>query len=172
MRINYTARHTNIAPETRKYCEKRLKSIEKLLGYAVDADVILSTEKYRNKAEINIRTKGGTLNAVGETGDMSSSLVTAFDNIDRRVKKERTKMREKKRRKSEVDFSLPVSEEEGPRKVFRSRDISMKPMSVEEALLQFESSRREVLVFRKFDSEKWAVLYRRKDGNFGLVEPE
>jgi putative sigma-54 modulation protein len=45
-------------------------------------------------------------------------------------------------------------------------------MSVEEALLQLESSKREVFVFRKFDSEKWAVLYKRKDGNFGLVEPE
>jgi putative sigma-54 modulation protein len=48
----------------------------------------------------------------------------------------------------------------------------MKPMPVEEALLLFESSRDEVLVFRKFDTEKWAVLFRRKDGHFGLIEPE
>ena len=67
--------------------------------------------------------------------------------------------------------STPSEEERGAR-VFMSRDFSLKPMSVEEALLHLESTNREVFVFRKFDSEKWAVLYRSKDGNYGLVEPE
>jgi putative sigma-54 modulation protein len=62
--------------------------------------------------------------------------------------------------------------EEQPARVIPSRDFSLKPMSVEEALLQLETRRKEVFVFRKFDTEKWAVLYRREDGNFGLVEPE
>ncbi|MCK4263410.1 MAG: sigma 54 modulation/S30EA ribosomal C-terminal domain-containing protein, partial [Candidatus Aminicenantes bacterium] len=54
----------------------------------------------------------------------------------------------------------------------RSQDYSLKPMSIKEAIIQLETSKRQVFVFRKFDSEKWAVLYRRKDGNYGLVEPE
>lgn len=174
MNINYTARHTTITPETKKHCERRLKSIEKLLGYPVEADLILSVEKYRYKAEINVKTKGATLHTTEETQDMFSSIGSAFDRIEKRVKKEREKLREKKRRKNkEIDIltGRPGNEESGAR-VFRSRDFSLKPMSVEEALIQLESSNREVFVFRKFDSEQWAVLYRRKDGNFGLVDPE
>lgn len=174
MNINYTARHTSITPEVRKHCERRLKSLEKLLGYPVEADLILSVEKYRHKAEINVKIKGAKLNAIQETQDMLSSLSVAFDHIEKRVKKEREKLHGRKRRKSrEVESFAPLSERTEPQvRVIPSRAFSLKPMSVEEALLQMESRKSEVFVFRKFDTEKWAVLYRRKDGNYGFVEPE
>ncbi len=173
MNVNYTARHTDITPEVRKHCERRLKTLEKLLGYPVEADLILSVEKYRHKAEINVKIKGATLNTVQETHDMFSSLGLAFDHIEKRVKKEREKLRGRKRRKTrEIEPFPPLETEEQRVRVIPSRAFSLKPMSVEEALLQLESSNKEVFVFRKFDSEKWAVLFRRKDGNYGLVEPE
>ncbi len=173
MKINFTARHTEISSEMMKYCEKRVLSIEKVLGYSVDADLILSVEKYRHKAEINMKTKGMTLNTVEETQDMKSSLGLAFDHIEKRVKKEREKLREKKRRKIKQKKEEPaLSESEEQKKVIRSNNFSLKPMTLDEALLQFETSKMEVFVFRKFDSEKWTVLFRRKDGHFGLVEPE
>jgi putative sigma-54 modulation protein len=173
MNVNYTARHTDITPEVRKHCERRLKALEKLLGYSVEADLILSVEKYRHKAEINVKIKGATLNTVQETHDMFSSLGLAFDQIEKRVKKEREKLRGRKRRKTREIEPFPLLEAEEHRvRVIPSRAFSLKPMSVEEALLQLESSKNEVFVFRKFDSEKWAVLFRRKDGNYGLVEPE
>lgn len=174
MNINYTARHTAITPEVKKHCERRLKTIEKLLGYPVEADLILSAEKYRHKTEIHVKIKGATLNSVEETNDIFSSLGVAFDHIEKRVKKERDKLRGRKRRKNREAVSLPFppETEEQTVRVISSRDFSLKPMSVEEALLQMESRKKEVFVFRKFDSEKWAVLYRRKDGNYGLVEPE
>jgi putative sigma-54 modulation protein len=174
MNVNYTARHTSITPEIKKQCERRLKSLEKVLGYPVGADIILSVEKYRHKVEINVKTKGATLNTVQETQDMFSTLGLAFDHIEKRIKKEREKLKERKRRKQRNRDSLvpPVIAEEPRSRVILSRDYSLKPMPVEEALLQLESRNREVFVFRKSDSEKWAVLYRRKDGNFGLIEPE
>jgi putative sigma-54 modulation protein len=174
MNINFTAQHTNITPEMRKYCERRLKSLEKLFGHGINVNIILSVEKYRHKAEINVRTRGMTLNTVEETQDMLSSLGLAFDNIEKRAKKEREKLRERKRRKTREKeiFSLPIESEERAGQVIRSRDYSLKPMSVEEALLQFDLDKKEVFVFRKSGSEKWAVIYRRKDGNYGLVEPE
>jgi len=174
MNINYTARHTSITPEIKKHAERRLRAIEKLLGYPVEADLILSVEKYRHKAEINIKIKGTTLNTVEETHDMFSSMGLAFDRLEKRVKKEREKLRERKRRKNReiVSAAPPQDTEKQSARVIPSRDYSLKPMSVEEALLQLETRRTEVFVFRKFESEKWAVLYRREDGNFGLVEPE
>jgi putative sigma-54 modulation protein len=109
-----------------------------------------------------------------ETNDMFSSIGLAFDNIDKRVKKEREKLQDRKRRKNREVGPAPIlpETEDQPVRVIPSRDFSLKPMSVEEALLQMESRKKEVFVFRKFDSEKWAVLHRRKDGHYGLIEPE
>jgi putative sigma-54 modulation protein len=174
MAITYTARQAELTPEIEKYCERRIASLEKLLGYTLETHLIFSVEKYRNKVEINVKTKGATLNSVSETQDMSSSLGDAFDNIERRAKKEKEKLRERKRRKTKESAPPDIPDEapEPERRVIRSRKYSMKPMSVEEALILFESSRDEVFVFRKFDTESWAVLFRRKDGHFGLIEPK
>jgi putative sigma-54 modulation protein len=174
MTVNYTARQTALTPEIERYCERRVGFLEKLFGYPIETDVILSVEKYRHKVEVNVKTKGGTLNAISETQDMLSSLGDAFDNVERRAKKEKDKLRERKRRKSRESSPLPpepAGAEEG-RRVIRSQSYSLKPMSVEEALLLFEARKDEVFVFRKFESEKWAVLYRRNDGHFGIVDPE
>lgn len=173
MNIKYTARHFTLTPGIKTYCERRVTAFEKLLGYPVDATLILSLEKYRHKVDINVKTKGATLNAVEETQDMFSSLGIAFDNIERRLKKEKDKLRERKRRKREESLPAPDQDSgEQRRRVIRSRKYALKPMSVEEAVLLFETQKDEVFVFRTFDSEKWAVLFRRKDGNFGLIEPE
>lgn len=174
MSINFTARNTNVTPEIKEYCAKRLRSLERVVGQKMSADIILSVEKYRHKAEINVKIKRAHLNAMEETSEMMSSLGLAFDNIEKRVKKEREKLRERKRRKvreAEVPV-LPVEEQRPQKRVIRSQDYSLKPMSLDEAFLQFELGKKEVFVFRKLGSEKWAVIFRRKDGNYGLVEPE
>jgi putative sigma-54 modulation protein len=173
MNINYTARQFSVTPDIKKTCERRIAAFEKILGYPIDAHLIMTVEKYRHKVDINVKTKGGTLNAVQETQDMLISLGEAFDNIERRLKKEKEKLRERKRRKKEETLSAPpVENDEQGKRVIPSRYYSLKPMSVEEAVMLFETRKDEVFVFRKFDTEKWAVLFRRKDGNFGLVEPE
>lgn len=174
MNINFTARHTSITPEIKKYCERRLQSLEKVLGQKVSANLILSIEKYRHKVEINMRIKRALLNAVEETNDMMSSLGLAFDNIEKRVKKERDKLRERKRRKvrEKEILPLPPETEEPMRRIIKSHDFSLKPMSLEEAFIQFDLDNKDVFVFKKSGAEKWAVIYRRKDGNYGLVEPE
>jgi putative sigma-54 modulation protein len=172
--INYTGRQINITPELREYCEKRVKSIGKLLDSPAEVDVILSVEKYRNKAEINISAKGFNLNAAEETQDMISSLGLAFDNIDRQVKKEKNKMRQRKRRKIKEPESFPTDsdfERKRPR-IIKDEDYLLKPMSVDEAALLFDPKKKNVYVFKDIDTQKWAVLYKRKDNNFGLIELE
>jgi len=174
MNIHYTARQTSITPEIKQYCEKKLKSLEKLLGQVIEVDLILSVEKYRNKVEINVKAKGSNLIVVEETHDMFNSLNLAFDNLEKKLKKEKEKVRERKRRKDreKKTFSSSLETGEIERKIIRSEDYSLKPMPLEEALIQFDLNKKEVFVFRKLGSEKWAVIYRRKDGNYGLVEPE
>jgi putative sigma-54 modulation protein len=103
-----------------------------------------------------------------------NSLNLAFENLEKKVKKEREKWREKKRRKGRErkQFPAAVEMEAGTKRIVRSEDYSLKPMEVEEALLQFDLEKKDVFLFRRSGSEKWAVIYRRKDGNYGLIEPE
>jgi putative sigma-54 modulation protein len=174
MSINFTARHTSVTPEIRQFCEKRIKSLEKFLGKKFDVDLILSVEKYRHKVDINIRARKSALNTVEETQDMLNSLNLAFDNIEKRVKKENEKLRERKRRKNKEReaFPLPAEVEEQPRRIIQSKDYSLKPMSLEDAIIQFDLKKKEVFAFRALDSEKWAIIHRRKDGNYGYIELE
>lgn len=174
MNIHYTARQAVLSPEIKDYCEKRLARLKGPSGDILDVNVILGVQRNRSRAEIHVVAKGASLVVVEETLDMMSSLNQAFDNLEKKIKKEREKWRERRRRggrerKELVDLG-ETSEPE--KRVVRSQNFSAKPLSLEEAVAQFEFKNREVLVFRREGSGNWAVLYRRKDGNFGLVEPE
>lgn len=173
MTINFTARNAQITPDIRDYCQKRIKGLEKILGSSIETDILLSVEKYRHKAEINIKSRRISVNAADETQDMMSALAVAFDNLERRIKKEIEKLRERKRRKNREKELFLITEKGEPRpRIIKSNDYSVKPMSLEEALLQFNMSQKDVFAFRKAGSEKWVFIYRRKDGNLGLIEPE
>lgn len=174
MVVHFTARQMDLTPEIRAYCEKRLKTLEKLLGSVIEVDLILSVEKYRHKVEIHIKAKGAGLVVAEETHDLMNSLNLAFENLEKKVKKEREKFREKKRRKGRErkQFSLVAERDVESRRIFKSGDYSLKPMPLEEALLQFDLEKKDVFLFRKSGSDKWAVIYRRKDGHYGLIEPE
>lgn len=174
MNVHYSARQVTLTPEIKAYCEKRLGRLKGLVGDVLAVNVILIVQKNRNKAEINVRAKGGGLVVVEETLDMMDSLNRAFDNLEKKVRKERVKGRDKKRRGGrERKILAPVLEAPGPeRRVIRSHYFSLKPMSIEEALIQIDIKSKEVFLFRREGAEEWAVVYRRKDGHYGLVEPE
>jgi putative sigma-54 modulation protein len=174
MNIQFTARQAVLTPEIQDYCEKRLGRLKGLSGDILDVNIILGVQKNRSKAEIHVKAKGASLVVVEETLDMMSSLNMAFDNLEKKIKKEREKWRERKRRGGRERKELAALPEaaEPEKRVIRSQNFSAKPLSLEEALAQFEFKNREVFVFRREGSESWAVLYRRKDGHYGLVEPE
>ena len=174
MNIHYTARRATLTPEIKAYCEKRLGRLKGFVGDIIDVNVILNVQKNRNKAEINVRAKGGGLVVVEETMDMMDSLNRAFDNLEKKVRKERVKGRDKRRRGGrERKVLVPVLEAPEPEKrVIRSQYFSLKPMSIEGALIQIDIKSKEVFLFRREGSEEWAVIYRRKDGHYGLVAPE
>ncbi|MDH4271182.1 MAG: ribosome-associated translation inhibitor RaiA [Candidatus Aminicenantes bacterium] len=174
MIVHFTARRMEITPEVRAHCEKRLKALEKLMGSVIEVDLILSVQKYRHKVEIHVKAKGAGLIVMEETHDLMNSLNLAFENLEKKVKKEREKWREKKRRKGRArkQLAYPREKEEETPRVVRSDDYSLKPMLLEEALLQFDLEKRDVFLFRKSGSEKWAVIFRRKDGHYGLIDPD
>lgn len=174
MNVHYTARKAALTPEIRAYCEKRLGRLKALVDDVLDINVVLIVQKNRNKAEINVRAKGGGFVVAEETLDMMDSLNGAFDTLERRIRKERAKWRDKKRRGGRERKSLaPVVEAPEPeRRVIRSSYFSLKPMTLEGAIVQLDIKNKDVFLFRRAGSEDWAVVYRRKDGHYGLVEPD
>ena len=174
MNVNYTARQATLTPEIRTYCEKRLARLKNLVDDVLDVNVILIVQKSRNKAEINVRAKGGGLVVVEETLDMMDSLNKAFDTLEKRIRKERAKWRERKRRggRERKVLAPPVEASEPEKRVVRAAFFSVKPMSLDEALVQLDVKAKEIFLFRREGSQEWAAVYRRKDGHYGLVEPE
>jgi len=171
-----TGRQIEVTDALRQAAEDRLSRLEKYLDGDGEAHVILAVEKRRHRAEVVVRDRRVTLSAAGETGDMYSSLNLVGDRLERQAKKHREKLKIERKREGKKASprrlaSLPPTPPDEPR-VIRVPTSPVKPMSVEEALLQVRDTEREFLVFRNSASHRVSVLYRRRDGNYGLIEPE
>jgi putative sigma-54 modulation protein len=178
MNVHITARHTDLSPEAEAYCRRRLAALTKVFAGVTDVDVIVGHARNRFTAEIHVRAKGTGIVVAEESHDLMNSLNLAFDDLDRKIKKEREKFRDKKRRGGRVrkEIGLPEAAATEPvpqeRRIVRAPAGPAKPMTLEEAALEIDLKKRDILVFRQPGTEKWTVLFRRKDGNLGLVEPE
>jgi putative sigma-54 modulation protein len=173
MNVHYTARKTALTPEIQAYCEKRLARLKDLVDAVLDVNVILNIQRTRNKAEIHVRAKGVGYVVIEEAPDMMDSLNRAFDTLETRIRKDRAKWREKKRRGGRERKALApaVAVPEPENRVIRASFFSLKPMSLEEAIIQLDAKAKEVFLFRREGSQEWAAVYRRKDGQYGLIEP-
>jgi len=176
MKIHFTGRQIEVTGALKQAAEERLSKLTKFLDGIIEAHVILSVEKRRHRAEVLVRDRLVTLSAAGETGDMYSTLALVADRLERQAKKHREKLKTVRKRKGARASPrrmtrVEVTPPESPR-VIRTNSFPVKPMSVEEAILLVRGSEREFLVFRNAISKRISVLYRRKDGNFGLIEPE
>lgn len=174
MNIHYTARKAALTPEIEAYCEKRLDRLKALARDVLDVNIILGVQKGRSKIEIHVRAKGGGLVVNEEAQDMLGALNQAFDTLDKKIKKERDKWRERKRRGGRERKTLvPVFEApEDEKRIIRSAYYSHKPMTVAEAMIQLDIKSKEAFMFRREGTGEWSVIYRRKDGHYGLVEPD
>jgi putative sigma-54 modulation protein len=176
MKIHFTGRQIEVSPALRKVAEDRLGKLDRFLDHLMEAHVILAVEKRRHRAEVVIHGRHVTLSANGETADMYSTLSLVAEKLERQAKKHREKIKiQKKRDGARASLRSPEREPragaDSPR-VVRVDASPLKPMSVDEALLQVRATAREFLVFRNASSRRVSVLYRRKDGNYGLIEPE
>ncbi len=178
MRVEFTGRQIEITPAIREFTENRLLKIRRILGEMIDVHVILTVEKYRHVAEINLKSRSFKFNGAEETHDMYTSINAVLEKIERQALKHKGKHIAKKRKSSVASVAaLPLETAENapssnpaPR-VIKTRSLAPKPMTVEEAIEEVTSSKSEFLVFRNSDSERISVVYKRRDGNFGLIEP-
>lgn len=176
MHLNITGRNIEVTEALKDYSREKISKVEKYIDKLTSAHIILMVEKYRHIAEITIQAHGITLKGVDETGDMYSSIDKAIDKIEIQAKKLKDRIKEKNKRPSAGETSWspgesePVSSESNPPRIVRTTTFDPKPMTVQEAAMQFQLRDDIFMVFLEARTDKINVLYRRKDGDLGLIE--
>ena len=178
MQILVTFRHVEPTSPLKAYAEEKLARVKKYLRRPVEAHVILAVSKERHVAEITLKADHVTMFAEETTHDLYSAIDLAVDKLEHQAQRlhERRRSHKGGGNARGVDVGESSAADQGtiaaaPR-VVRIQHPPAKPMSVDEAVAELSASRDEFLVFTNASSQQLAVLYRRKDGNFGLIEPE
>lgn len=177
MRIDFTGRQMDVSPELQKYTAQRLKKLTRLLRNDFGLHVILTAEKHRRIAEITLNFRDHSLVGVETTEDARSSINGALDKLERQAVRLMGRRRERKRRPKPAEAVLlnvlqsRRDDVDGSRVLEKER-VPIKPMTVDEAIDSLDAARAGLVVFRNAETERVNVLYRRDDGNLGLIEPE
>ncbi|MCE5281255.1 MAG: ribosome-associated translation inhibitor RaiA [Deltaproteobacteria bacterium] len=175
MKISLTFRNVEGETWQKEYVEERLGKLKKYIDNPVDAHVILSVEKFRNTAEINLLSNGLNIRSREEEKDMNLAIDNAIEKIERQLKKRKEKIRGHKSaagRAGEAGGEAGAEEgEESPEsKVVETRQIVLKPMSIDDAVLEMETTKNRFVIYRDSSTENVSVIYRRDDGKFALME--
>ena len=177
MKITVRGKNINITPALKDYAEKRIKKLNKYFNGA-DVQVNLSVAKESHIVEVTLLVNGLILRGEESTEDMYASIDLVVDKLEKQIDKHKTKLSRRIRDgniknivNEQVKRSQIQDEEEEPR-IVRTKRFAMKPMPVEEAILQMEMLNHDFFVFINADTEQVNVLYRRKDRNYGLIEPD
>ena len=179
MQVSVTFRKIDASDTLRSYAQEKLYRIKKYVEGPIEAHVVLSVEKFRHIAEVSINANGLRLNGQEETGDMYSAIDMVVDKIESQIKRYRQKLRKRKNDGGSKALVMKMNvlagesfEEDREPQVIKTKQIHAKPMDLEEAVMQMDLANSEFLVFTNAKTESINVIYRRKDGNYGLIEPE
>lgn len=180
MQIAVTFRHMEVSEPVRTYVEEKLSRVKKYIDEPIDAQVVLSVEKkIRHQAEVSIVAKGITIKGSEQTNDMYAAVDAVVDKIERQLKRYKEKIKEHKplsgkerQVRKTVLTAESIDEGRGEPVIVRSDSFSVKPLSVEEAVMQMDLLHKDFLVFTDATTEEFSVVYRRKDGNYGLIVPQ
>ena len=174
MLVTVTGKNVEVTDALRDYSEKKVAKVSKFFEKSpVGAHVTLSTERGKHIVDITIQVNGLLLRGEEKTPDMYSSIDGAVDKIERQIHKFKTRINRKLHNDNQVIVSPPALHEEHETPVIkRNKRFTIKPMSAEEAVMQMDLLGHDFFVFSNSDTDEVNVVYRRKDGNYGLIEPE
>lgn len=178
MKMIIKGRHMDVTPAIREYAEEKIGRIAKVLDSMImSAEVELFTERNPSiekgqVAEVTVYTKGHVIRAKEAAPDMYAAIDLVSDKLERQVKKFKTKIVDRHRMAPAPVPAEPIGEEEVPEPaIVKTKVVEVKPMSPEEAILQLELLGHDFFVFSSAETEEISVLYRRNDGDYGLIEP-
>lgn len=177
MEIIIRGKNMEVTEALRDYITKRIGKLERYLNHIATATVVLGVQRGRHIVEVTIPLDGGIiLRGEEETNDMYASVDAVIEKLERQIERYKTKL--DKRAKGQGRRSLLLAPEREPLvpeeeiQVVRVKRFPLKPMPVEEAIMQMNLVGHSFFVFTNAENEKVSVVYRRRDGKYGLIEPE
>ena len=173
MDITVTFRHMDPIESLKEYAEDKVSKINKYLDTPLEAHIVLSVEKFRHQADVTLSVNGTRIKAVEETGDMYSAIDQVMDKIEKQVKRHISKTRNRRSEniKNEQRSLEDAAALSADYPAIEVEKMFAKPMDTDEAAMQLNISRRDFMVFRNAKSREINVIYKRGDGNLGLIEP-
>lgn len=180
MKIVVKGKNLDVTPALRAYAEKKISKFEKFINSSQEqlAEITLRTEREIHIAELTIDLKGLVLRGESRTNDMYASIDEAVDRIERQWDKFKTKI-QKRLQGPKISAIAPqgsngreTESEVKEFKIVKTKRFAYKPMDVEEAIMQMELLGHDFFVFSNAADDEISVVYKRRDGNYGLIEPE
>ena len=170
MKITITARKTTLKDSFKERVNKKLSKLDRYFKDDANANVIVTREQDRETVEVTVQAHGMFFRAEQTTNDRFDSLESAVDSITRQILKNKSKI-EKKFRTAVADVFDPPQEAEDDYHVVRTKTFIVKPMDVEEAIMQMNLVGHTFFMFRNAESGEINLVYTRKDGGYGVLEP-
>jgi len=178
MRFEYTGRHVEVSPAIRRHVEEHFKKLDHIFNgdSTLNTHVIIDVEKNRQIGEIIVNWRDHTLTAKDTSADMYMALTRAMAKIEKQAVKLKKKIIDRKQGATSVARMAPppdgdIEATPRPPRIIPARRYAVKPMTAEEASLRLSGEPDQFLVFRDADTQRLGVIYKRKDGNYGLIEP-
>ena len=175
MRIRVSGKNIEVTNALKERVEKKLSKFEKYFNPDTEANATLTVEKNRHIIEVTIPFNGIILRGEEATEDMYSSIDNVVEKLESQIAKYRTKLERKIKdgsvRFENFSFNQEEDDDDEP-KIVKTKRFAMKPMPVEEAVLQMELLGHSFFMFHNAESDEVNVVYKRKDGDYGLIEPE
>lgn len=175
MNVTYTSRGFELTDQIRKFAEDKLKKVDSL-DNLLDINLTLIHARHLFKAELLVHNRSARFNAIEETPDVFKSIHAVITKIEKQIKRQKEKRMGRKRlvpaRGTRLTENMATLERTAMPRVVRARKQDVKPMSQDEAVMQLDSSKQPFLIFRNTNSDRINVLFKRKDGNYGLIDSE
>ena len=175
MKITYTARKVNLRDNFKERAEKKLLKFEKLFSEDAAVNVVVTLEKNRQTVEITIRDNGMVYRAESTMEEMNDALDKVVDILMRQIRKNKTRLEKRIKTGSIEDFVMqnpePDDVEDDDYRVVRKKQVIIKPISVDEAILEMNMVNHNFFMFINAETDEVNVVYKRADGNYGLLEP-
>ena len=172
MKVTITGKNIEVSEYLRDLALKKIAKLERYFPEDTEVLITMAVEKNRHIVEVTIPYQGGIIRGEESTGDMYASIDNVIAKLEKQIHRHKTRL-EKSLRYDDAspEYDDYDDEDEGPH-IVRVKRFSMKPMSVEEAMLQLELLGHSFFVFTNAETDRINVIYAREDGNFGLIEPD
>jgi putative sigma-54 modulation protein len=176
MKVIITSKNLNASEHLKDTIESKFQKLGKFFSSDINSNVMLSLEKGRHRVEATINAKGTIFRAEETTTDVYSGVDRVVDKLSAQMSKFKTKLQKKHKDNKAIlfadvpDFPLDGAEEESA--LVRRKKFDLLPMAVDEAVLQMELLEHSFFVFLNMETDNVSVVYKRKDGNYGLLETE